>query len=85
MTGGFRAARSFSSTEGHMADTDTPESNISAAPLAAKPDKGKVRLELLRAYWDENAERIDEGTIFDCDAVSAVDLVEKGIAKKAGA
>lgn len=51
--------------------------------LPAKPEKGKVRLELIRAYWPEEDRRINEGTIFDCDGVDAVDLVEKGVARKA--
>jgi len=62
---------------------DEASTAINNDDLPAKPDKGKVRLELIRAYWPEEDKRISEGTIFDCDAVAAVDLVESGVAKRA--
>lgn len=65
-----------------MADDDATAA-INNDALPAKPDKGKVRLELLRAYWPEADKRINEGTIFDCEAVAAIDLVQNGIARKA--
>jgi len=69
-----------------MADDNaaTPESQITdTGKLPPRPPVGKVRLELVRAYWSEDDQRINEGTIFDCDAAAAVRLVEKGIAKSA--
>lgn len=62
---------------------DDANAAINDAPLPDTPKRGTVRLELLRAYWPEADKRINEGTIFDCDAVAAIDLVQAGIARKA--
>lgn len=51
--------------------------------LPETPKRGTVRLELLRAFWPQEDKRINEGTIFDCDAIAAIDLVQAGIARKA--
>lgn len=50
---------------------------------APTPSSQMAKLELVRAFWPEADERVDEGTIFEIDAMTAIDLIQSGVAKKA--
>lgn len=46
------------------------------------PKEKKVKLVLERDFWETEDKRIVAGTVFDVDPMEAIELIEKGLAKR---
>jgi hypothetical protein len=46
-------------------------------------EEKKIKMVLLRDFWPEEDKRIAAGTVFEAVVDNAMDMLEKGIAKRA--